>query len=377
MTNFSVNTSVSRIEALFERPRVKLDWLLVLPSYVLSGLGLAAIKGSAIWSNSQVNFQKQVLFLVLGTLVWIFFSRLDWRVFRDSRYLASFLYGLCLLGLAGLLIFGSVINGSRSWYRLGPFSLDPIEFAKIFLVIVLAKYFSTRHVELYRVRHILVSGAYVLLAMVLLLLQPELGYVIILALLWVGILLVSGIKLRHFLLLCLAGLVVLTLGWFWLLKPYQKARLTSFVFPQVAPLDAGWNQQQAKIAIGSAGLFGKGLNQATQIRYGFLPASQTDFVFAGVVEEFGLVGGWLVLLCFGVLLWRTIRLSLNARSNFPRLFAVGFALILLAQITINIGMNLGLAPVIGIPLPFVSYGGSSLLASFLGMGILQSIFRRP
>ncbi|MDP3093706.1 MAG: FtsW/RodA/SpoVE family cell cycle protein [bacterium] len=354
-----------------------LDWLIIIPSLLLAGLSLTTILSSSYYLGIFFNFQKQTVFLLAGIALMIVFSFLDWRVLRDGPYLLVILYSLCLVGLVGLLFFAPHIRGSRSWYRFGPVSFDPIEFTKVVLIILLAKYFSTRHVEVYRIRHILVSGLYVLAPAILILLQPEVGSVIILVFLWIGTLLVSGIKLRHFLILCLCGLILLALSWSFLLKGYQKDRISSFLSPSFAPLGSGWNQAQAKVAIGSGGLFGKGFGNGTQIRYGFLPASQTDFAFAGVVEEWGLAGAGLVLLAFIVLIWRMIRLSLVSQSNFPRLFSAGLAIIMIIQIIINVGMNLGLLPIIGIPLPLISYGGSSLIATFIGLGIIQSMAMRP
>ena len=354
-----------------------LDWFLIISSFLLTGLGLAVIFSSSLYKQDFLNFQKQVGFLVLGIILMLVFAFLDWRAFRDGPYLSITLYILCLLSLIGLLLFAPHIRGSRSWYRFGLISIDPIEFTKLILIILLAKYFSTRHIELYRIRHILVSGLYILFPIILILLQPEVGSVIIMVLLWIGILLVSGIKLRHFLIICLCGLIVLVLSWSFLLKDYHKTRIVSFLFPQAQPLQAGWNQAQAKIAIGSGRLFGKGFSQGTQIGYGFLPASQTDFVYAGIVEEWGLVGAGLVLLCFTILVWRLIKISLTSQSNFPRLFSAGLAIVIVIQVGINIGMNLGLLPVIGIPLPLISYGGSSLIATFIGLGIAQSMKIKP
>ena len=351
----------------------KIDWLMVCPAILLAVFGLTVIYSSCFYYSSFLNFQKQVIFLIIGIVLMLTLSFIDWRIFRDGPYLLVILYILCIISLAGLLIFAPNIRGIQSWYKIGLISIGPIEFTKIVLVLLLAKYFSTRHVELYRIRHILVSGLYILVPAVLILLQPELGSVIILILLWIGVLLISGIKLRHFLTLCLIGLISLVLSWMFFLEDYHKARIISFIAPSSASVEIGWNQAQAVVAIGSGGIFGKGISNNTQVRYGFLPAAQTDFVFAGIAEEFGLIGVILVLFSFFLLIWRMIRVSLISQSNFPRLFSAGLAIVIIVQIIINIGMNLGLMPVIGIPLPLVSYGGSSLLATFIGVGIVQSM----
>jgi len=190
---------------------------------------------------------------------------------------------------------------------------------------------------------------------------------------WLGILIISGIKTKHFILLGLLGVVILTLGWSFLLKDYQKARIMGFVLPQRDPLGINWSQNQSKIAIGSGGLFGKGIGKGTQTQYGFLPASHNDFIFASIAEEMGFAGVSLLFLLFLIMFWRIVRIALNSQTNFPRLFASGFAILLAVQIFINIGMNLGILPIIGIPLPFVSYGGSGLIMVFSALGILQNI----
>jgi rod shape determining protein RodA len=303
----------------------------------------------------------------------IIFSFLDWRVFREDSYLILILYLLSCFSLLGLFWFAPEIRGIKSWYRLGPISIDPIEFSKLILIILLAKYFSMRHVEMYQVQHILLSGFYLFIPAFLIFLQPDMGSVLILLALWLGVLIISGIKMRHFLILVFFFFLILLLGWNIILKDYQKERILSFLLPQTEPLGAGWSQAQSKIAIGSGGLFGQGFGQGSQTQYGFLSEPQTDFIFSAIAEEFGFLGVMVLLSFFSILLFRVIKIAINSRSNFPRLFASGFSIVLITQVFIHVGMNLGMLPIIGIPLPLVSYGGSSLIASFVALGILQSI----
>ena len=302
----------------------------------------------------------------------ILVSFLDWRSLRDDPYLILILYFFCLVGLFGLF-FVSETRGVKGWYKIGPVSISPAEFTKIILIILLAKYFSMRHIELYRIRHIFLSGLYVLIPSLLIFFQPDLGQVLIIVALWITILIISGIKIRHFLMICLFSIFILILAWQFILMDYQKARILSFIMPQLEPLGVGWSQAQAKIAIGSGGIFGKGIGQGSQTRYGFLPEPQTDFIFAAFAEETGLLGVSIMFILFSILFWRIIKIAEASQNNFTRLFASGFSLLLAIQIFINIGMNLGLVPVIGISLPLVSYGGSGLILMFLGFGILQSI----
>ena len=345
--------------------------MIVCASFLV-GIGLLSIYSSSIAERSFLNFYKQLVFFGIGFFLMLLVSFFDWRNLKDDPYLILVFYFICLVGLAGLF-FVSETRGIKGWYKFGYFSISPTEFTKLVLVILLAKYFSTRHIELYRIRHIILSGIYVLIPSILIFLQPDMGSVLILVALWVTILITSGIKLRHFLILVFCFLLVFALGWSFLLKDYQKARIFSFVAPRLEPLGAGWNQSQAKIAIGSGGIFGKGIGKGTQTQYGFLPEPQTDFIFAALAEETGLLGIGIMFTLFLILFWRITKIASKARSNFPRLFALGLGLLLASQIFINVGMNLGILPVIGIALPMVSYGGSGLILTFIGFGILQSI----
>jgi rod shape determining protein RodA len=353
-----------------------LDWILIISAVLLVSIGLLSIYSSSIGRGDFSNFKKQIIFFTIGICLMFFFSFFDWRVFRENSYLILTLYFLCLVVLAGLFFFAPEIRGVKSWYRVGPLSFDPIEFTKIVLIILLAKYFSIRHIEMYRFRHILLSGFYIFLPAALIFLQPDLGSVLILLFLWLGILIISGIKLRHFLILVFCGILILILSWGFLLKDYQKERILSFIAP-TDPLGVSWSQNQAKIAIGSGGVLGQGIGSGSQTQYGFLPEPQTDFIFSAIAEEMGLVGVSVLFLLFLILIWRIFKIALISQSNFPRLFTTGFAILLISQIFIHIGMNLGILPIIGIPLPLVSYGGSGLIAFLIGLGILENIKNNP
>ena len=351
----------------------KLDWALITATLFLVGIGLASIYSSSLGREDFLNFKKQLIFFGLGLFLMFLFSFFDYRILRNDPYLILIIYLFGLISLAGLFFLAPEVRGVKSWYKIGPIYLDPMEFVKIILIIILAKYFSMRHIQMYQIRHIFLSGFYVLLPGILILLQPDLGSVIVLSILWIIVLIISGIKIRHFLFLCFCSLLILILSWSFLLKDYHKERIFALVVPHLEPLGVSWSQNQAKIAIGSGGFFGQGLGKGSQTQYGFLSEPQTDFIFASIAEEMGLAGTSFLLVIFLFLIWRIFKIALNCQTNFPRLFASGFGILLMVQIFINIGMNLGLAPVIGIPLPLVSYGGSSLVATFIGLGILQSI----
>jgi rod shape determining protein RodA len=305
----------------------------------------------------------------------ILISFFDYRNLKSNSYFILFFYFLCLLLLAGLHFFAPDIRGTRGWYKIGILSFDPIELTKIVLVILLAKYFSMRHVEMYKFRHIIFSGIYVFLAAILVFIKPDLGGTMVLVSIWIGILLISGIKIKHFIILFLCFMLASGLAWGFVLKPYQRDRVISFVFPY-DPLGGSWSQTQAKIAVGSGQIFGQGVGNGSQVQYGFLPEPHTDFIFSVLAEEWGLLGVLAFFILYINLVYRVFKIAITSDSNFPRLFASGFAVILICQFIINIGMNLSMLPVVGIYLPFVSYGGSGLIGNFLFLGILQSIKTR-
>lgn len=359
----------------FKNHLKKLDWGLIISAVLITAFGLASIYSSSVAKGNLLNFEKQVIFFAVGFLLMIGISFLDYRILKNNSYLILFFYFLCLLLLAGLHFFAPDIRGTKGWYKIGILSLDPIEPTKIVLVFLLAKYFSMRHVEMYKFRHIVFSGLYVFFPAILVFIKPDLGGTMVLLSIWIGVLLISGIKIKHFLILLLCFLLVAGFSWQFLLKDYQRGRIVSFIFPY-DPLGGSWSQSQAKIAVGSGGILGQGIGKDSQVQYGFLPEPHTDFIISAIAEEFGLVGIIILFLLYINLVWLVLKIAIDAQSNFPRLFASGFAIILIAQFFINIGMNLSMLPVVGIYLPFISYGGSGLIGNFVSLGILQSIKSR-
>ncbi|OGZ67073.1 MAG: hypothetical protein A3D35_02800 [Candidatus Staskawiczbacteria bacterium RIFCSPHIGHO2_02_FULL_34_9] len=353
----------------------KLDWVLVISSVLLTCFGLAAIFSTSLAKDDYSNFIKQLIFFVVGLLLMFLISFFDYRILRNNSYLILTFYFISIALLIGVFFLAPSIRGTNRWYKIGDISLDPLEPAKIVLIILLAKYFSMRHVEMYKLRHIVISGLYFFFMAFLVFLRPNLGGAIILTLIWLGILLVSGIKLRHFIVLSVCFILVSTFAWFFMLHDYQKDRILSFLFPYDV-LGSSWSQTQTKISIGSGRILGMGIGNDSQVQYGFLPEPHTDFIFSVIAEEWGLIGMILLFALYLVLIFRILQIAVRSDSNFPRLFAVGFSILLIVQFTINIGMNLSLLPVVGIYLPFISYGGSGLIADFICLGILQSIYKR-
>ncbi len=354
----------------------KLDWIIMGSSLLLVSMGLLSLYSSSIGRGDFTNFYKQTAFMVVGLVMMLAVSFLNYRLFKNDPYFLVFLWGLGILALVGLLFFGPETRGVRAWYKIGGISIDPVEYMKIVLLLLMAKYFSLRHVEIYRIKHIVLSAIYFGVPFALVFFQPNLGSGGLLILLWLIILLVSGLKLRHFLTIMALGVLILSLAWVFVLHDYQKNRIISFLEPELDPLGIGWSQLQSKIAIGNGGIWGAGMGQGTQTQHGFLTEPHTDFIFSAIGEEFGFVGIAILFVLFFLLLWRVFKIGIMAESNFPRLFAIGFGALLVIQFAVNIGMNIGFLPIVGLPLPFVSYGGSSLLMLFFGLGVLQSIKSR-
>jgi len=350
-------------------------FLFFLPAFLLTLIGLVSAYSFSLMKDDFFFFKKQFFLTIFALLIFVLFSLIDYRVLKTS-YLIFFIYVVVILLLLGLFFLSPQTRGTKSWYQFGYFSLDPSELAKFLVIIFLAKYFSTKHIEMYRLFHIGASGFLVFLPAVLIFFQPNFGSALLLIGIWIGVLLISGIKLNHFLIILGVFLLIGIFSWNFLLKDYQKQRIVSFLLPSTQNLGSGWQQFQSKIAIGSGGFWGLGFAKGFQVKYGFLPEAQTDFVFAKIAEEFGFLGIVILLSLFLILLWKILKLAMISQDNFSRLFCGAFAVSLFLQISINIGMNLGLLPVVGIPLPFLSYGGSNLVINYLCLGILQNILKK-
>src|SRR3989339_3102 len=286
----------------------KLDWNLIISVVLIVCFGLLAIYSTCVAREDFSNLTKQIIFFAVGFFLMILISFLDYRIFRNNSYLILSFYFICLVLLAGLHFFAPDIRGTRGWYKIGGLSLDPIEPTKIILLILLAKYFSMRHVEMYKFRHIIFSGLYVFLPAFLVFIKPDLGGTMILVLIWLGILFVSGIKINHFLILLLCFILAGFLSWNFLLQDYQRDRVLSFIFPQ-DPLGGSWSQEQAEIAIGSGRILGEGLAKGSQVQYGFLPEPHTDFIFSAIAEEWGMAGVLALFVIYGFLVWRALKIG--------------------------------------------------------------------
>lgn len=338
---------------------------------------LMALGLMTLFSLSGVDdypfLQRQLIWVSVGLILFFLASSVDFRLFRTQSVAVLLFYLFTVFLLVTVLLGNFAVRGVEAWFKIGSVFLQPVEFAKIVLIILLAKFFSKRHVEIYRVSHLLLSGAYFVIPAFLVLLQPDLGSAVILAAIWISIVIFSGMKVRHLVYLLIITSVLSYVGWNFVLEPYQKTRITSFLNPYEDPKGAGYQMIQSMIAVGSGKVFGKGLGYGSQTHLHFLPEAETDFIFAAYAEEWGFVGIGAMLSILFVLLWRIIRIGMTASDNFSRLYAHGFATLVFVQSFIHVGMNMGLLPVTGLTLPFVSYGGSSLVTLLIGVGILQNI----
>lgn len=348
-----------------------IDWILLGSALLIAAAGLLTMN-SFIGANKF--FEHQLVWLLISLVVFFLASGVDWRFLQNTKIIVWLFAGSVAL-LSGLFVLGSVFKGAQSWFSFGAFSFQPVDIVQLVVILILAKYFSRRHIEIANVRHIIVSGLYVLVIFVLVLLQPDFGSAIIIFLLWLGMVLVSGISKKHLLLVFLTGLVLFGGLWGLVFKPYQKARIETFIHPLTDVQGSGYNSYQATIAIGSGRVLGKGIGYGTQSRLKFLPEYQTDFVFAAFAEEWGLCGVLLLFLLYGIIFWRMLNISSRGESNFEILFGLGLTILFFVHFAVHIGMNMSLLPVTGKTLPFMSYGGSHLLTEFFGLGILMGMKR--
>ena len=357
--------------SVFQKRFLSIDWLLLAATVPILFAGLVTMNS---FTGESTLFNKQIAWIAIAFIVMFLASFMDFRFLRRTPILVGLFFGSCLM-LMLLLFVANVTRGSQSWFDLGLFSLEPSDPIKLVLVLILAKYFSRRHIEIAHIRHILVSGFYALVFFTLILLQPDFGSAIIIFFLWIGMVLVSGISKKHLLLVFFIGSLAFVLLWTQAFKDYQKQRIVNFIHPLADIRDTGYNAFQSTIAVGSGEIVGKGVGFGTQSRLKFLPEYETDFIFAAFAEEWGLVGVLLLFLFFAMVIWRILLHASRAASNFEMLYALGLAILFISHFTVNVGMNIGLLPVTGITLPFMSYGGTHLFTEFLGLGILMGMSR--
>jgi rod shape determining protein RodA len=343
---------------------------------LFAGLGLSVFGVFAMYivdTDTGYDYaSNQFLGFLAGAIAALVLVVFDYREIKRHVW---WLYGAGMISLLAVLAFGVVGGGAQSWINVGPFQVQPSELVKLFLVLALATYLS--HNAAGNLRVFAGSLGVMALPTLLILVQPDLGTALVLVAVFVIVVFTAGAKLWQMLGLGAVGAGVAYLAVrFGILRDYQIARLTSFMDPEASAGGFGYQVLQSQNAVGSGGISGKGLNAETLANLGFLPEEQTDFIFANVAERLGFIGGIVVLALFFVLIWRILRIASTARDRFGVLVAVGIGTIFLFHLVVNVGMTMGIMPVTGIPLPFISYGRSSLIVSLISLGILQSIAAR-
>ncbi|KKQ81409.1 MAG: Rod shape-determining protein RodA [Parcubacteria group bacterium GW2011_GWF2_38_76] len=360
------------MSALFQKRGLRsffdVDWILVLALIPILGAGLLTMNS---FVGDNYFAERQIVWISLSFVVFLFFSQIDWRFLKDSKLLVMLFSFACFILL--ILFLGNKIKGARSWIEIASISIQPADFTKILLILILSKYFSKRHMEIASIKHLLISGTYMAIPFLLIFFQPDFGSAVIIFLIWFGMIIISGVSRKHLIWILSIGIVSFIILWMFVFLPHQKQRIATFLDPLSDIKGAGYNAFQSQIAIGSGQLFGKGVGFGTQSRLNFLPEYETDFIFAAFAEEWGFVGVITIFFLFGVIFWRILLAGYSASTNFETLYSLGFSVFIMSQFIINVGMNIGLLPVTGLTIPFMSYGGSHLLTEFGGLGILMGM----
>lgn len=342
--------------------------LLAIVGLVMAYSNSASSGESALASGSI--FSRGLMWAALAILAYSLASAFDYR------WLRTFAWPLYLVNLTLLIVtlaIGDGVGGAARWVSIGPFQFQFSELAKILMIIVLANYLAGRSDKLDSLRTIIGAGVLVVPPLALVMLQPDLGTSLVFAAILVGMLWMSGASMKWLGALAAVVIAMVPVAWTYLLRDYQKERLTSFLNPKPDITDSGYQLYQSQIAVGSGGWFGRGLTNGTQAQGDFLPVQSTDFVFSVLAEELGFIGAMILFLLFVLLLWRVLVAGWRSRDPFGTLFASGIASMILFQLFVNVGMVMGIMPITGIPLPFVTHGGASLVSTAIGLGILQSI----
>jgi rod shape determining protein RodA len=355
---------------------------ILILALIISTLGILTIYSSTYQkegSSWQDIYKRQMLWLAIGLVCFFLISRFNYRKLWDANY---FIYGAALLFLLLVFGLGIVRLGAQRWLRFAWFNFQPSEFAKLALIIFLARYFSRKSVndtsllsgQFGIFRGLILPFIFVAIPMFLIIEQPDLGSGLMLLLVFIGLLYLTHLRLKYILTFLVA--VILPLPFFWhFLRDYQKQRLLVFLNPNIDPLGAGYTVIQSRIAVGSGGFFGRGWLAGSQSQLYFLPESHTDFIFATFSEQWGFLGSSLLIIMYYLIIRQGFMIAQRTQDSFGKLLAYGISLLFASQVFINIAMNMGLAPVVGLPLPMMSYGGSSILVTFIALGILANIDR--
>ncbi len=357
-------------------PVRNVDLVLAGCALFLVGFGMLMIYSSTrmdVPGNPTHYVMRQFVSLVIGLILMTVFMLFDYRRLKVAT---PFIYGLVIFLLI-IVFLTKEAFGSQRWIALGPLNIQPSEFAKLAVILVLANFFSENRQEPDTMRSFAIPVLWAAPLMLLIFLQPDLGTTLVIAAILLGLLFLAGARLRYWLALVTGGAVCIVLGFvFHIFQQYQIDRFLAFLKPGLNPKDVGYQLVQSKIAVGSGQLLGKGLTRGTQIGGGFVPVHSTDFIFSVIGEELGFVGALILIAAFCFLLWRTLRVANNARDYYGSLLAMGIFTMLAFQLVVNIGMTIGIMPITGIPLPFISSGGSNLIVNLVAIGLLENIYMR-
>ncbi len=349
------------------------DFGIFAAALLLATIGLIGIySATADHEATRSLFSRQGFWLGLGVLACLLALAVDYHFLIDRAFV---LYGLTLLVLGGVLLFGAEINGSRSWLRFGGVGFQPSEFAKVAVVLALARYLSELNTNYLQRKHLLTLAGITLAPTILVIMQGDLGTALTYVPIMAGAVLIAGLRTRFLIGVLILTLLVAPLAWF-TLKDYQKQRILVTFDPDLDPQGVGYQTKQSLIAIGSGGITGKGLGEGRQGQLGFVPEIHSDFIFSLLAEEWGLLGGSLILALYLFLLLRLVGVGERARDRAGMLIVTGVASLLCFHVIVNTGMTLGIMPAIGIPLPLVSYGGSSTISFFIALGLVLNVYSR-
>lgn len=359
----------------FNRIFVHFDWVLFFAALLLFCLGLAAIYSVSLSHDNLefTNVKRQVFFAFVGIASMFVISAINYSAFRVY---SRIIYIVTVALLIAVLFFGKTVNNTTGWFAIGNYGFQPVEVAKVALIIFLSRFFANRFSQFNLFKHLLVSFGGTLFLIFLIILQPDYGSAFVLFGVWFLMLLLTKVKLRVIIGLILIFTVTAGVMWNVVLKDYQKERILILLEPNRDPLGSGYNVTQALIAIGSGQLYGRGLGFGSQSQLKFIPESETDFVFAVIAEELGLLGASLIFILWLIIFYRLIKAAQNAHDDFGMYLILGIIFIFIIHLVVNVGMNLGIVPVTGISLPFLSYGGSFLVISFVLIGLAQSVIVR-
>ncbi len=354
---------------------VNFDWILFGAVCLLICFGLAALYSITISFDQPDfgNFKKQIIFAIIGMVFLFGLSLVDYRVWRDYSYI---IYGLMALVLLAVIFFGKTLRGTTGWFSIFGINFQPVEMAKIVLVLFLSWFYSNHLASVKELKNFLIAGICSVVFFGLVILQPDFGSAMILFFIWLALAIFSGASKKHLLILGLIAVILFICAWAFFFQDFQRDRILTFINPQADPYGRGYHVRQAVTAVGAGGIFGRGLGFGSQSQLKFIPASETDFIFAVIAEELGFLGVGLVLFFLGIIFYRLARAARNAKDSFAVFFIYGFSVILFCQVMVNIGMNVGIVPVTGISLPFISYGGSFLVTCLMLVGMTESMIIR-